>query len=858
MAGLFPTPALWKVGWRYLLRKPWQTGLMILGIALGVAVVVSIDMANQSARRAFELSAETVAGRATHQISAGSRGLPDSLYIKVKENPLVSAAAPVIEEYVSSLELGNQPLQLLGVDPFAEAPFRSYLGTGHTPDLTQLTHFLTQPGAVLISASNAARYGLSIGSRIYLEVGGYSSPVTIAGLLEPSDTLARRTLDGLILVDVSTAQEITGRLGTIDRIDLILPKGPGNPAGELAATLPQGVSLTAAAAQAGALQQMTSAFQTNLTALSLLALLVGLFLIYNSMTFAVVQRRGLFGTLRCLGVTRREVFAIVLSEALVVGVIGSAFGLGLGIALGQITVSMVTQTVNDLYFTTTVRDVGLPFASLVKGVLLGILATVATAIPPSWEASTVSPRVAMSRSGLEIKSLRAVRTAAVGGLIFIALGLGIFALPTTTLTAGFSGTFAVTVGFAMLAAITMVIIVRAAVPITGSIFGLLGRMGPRNLLNSLSRTSIAVAALMVAVAVTVAVSLMIASFRYTVQVWLAQTLQGEVYISAPGFTTTTATTVIDPQVIQVIQQTQGVRRIDGIRVSTVDSPRGPIEVAATSNPDSGSERFYMFRDQGPSETWQAMQQGAVIVSEPLYNRLRLPRKGASLVLNTAQGEHLFPVVGVFYDYSTSQGEIVMSLDVYRKYWNDQNLTAIDLRLQPGASTDGVTRAVQDALGRIPGIQQLIVRPNAVLRSDVMAVFDRTFAITGALNILATIVAFIGVLSSLLLLQLEKQREVGILRAIGLTVRQLWGLVMIESGMMGLVAGLLALPTGYVLSLILIYIINRRSFGWTLQMAVQPEPFLQGLAVALIAALLAGIYPAYKLGKMVAAEAIRYE
>jgi len=197
----------------------------------------------------------------------------------------------------------------------------------------------------------------------------------------------------------------------------------------------------------------------------------------------------------------------------------------------------------------------------------------------------------------------------------------------------------------------------------------------------------------------------------------------------------------------------------------------------------------------------------------------------------------------------------MSLDTYRQLWRDDAITVLVLRVAPGADAESVARDLEDALAPV---QHLFVRPNQALRDDVLAVFDRTFAITGALQLLATVVAFIGVLSALLSLQLDKQRQLGILRAVGLTARQLWGLVMLETGLMGTVAGLLSMPTGYALSLILIYIINRRSFGWTLQMQVEPAPFIEALVVAVIAALLAGIYPAYRMGKMVTAEALRFE
>ena len=295
---------------------------------------------------------------------------------------------------------------------------------------------------------------------------------------------------------------------------------------------------------------MTTAFQLNLTMLSMLALIVGLFLIYNTMTFSVVQRRALFGTLRCLGVTRQEVFGLVISEALAVGVIGSAAGIGLGILMGRNTIGMVTQTINDLYFTTTVQAAGVPILSLVKGGAAGILATLFTAGFPAWEAASVPPQAALSRSGLEIKTRRIVLWVAAAGIGMVLAGGAAFSIPQNNLLFSFGGTAAVVVGFAMLAALAMVLILKAIAPALEKMLGLIGRMAPRNLVASLSRTSVAVAALMVAVAVTVGVTLMINSFRYTVNIWLAQTLQGDVYITAPNFSATASTTPIDPAAVQ--------------------------------------------------------------------------------------------------------------------------------------------------------------------------------------------------------------------------------------------------------------------------------------------------------------------
>ncbi len=866
---------LTNIGWRTLLRHPWQAALMVLGIALGVAVMVAIDLANSAASRAFDLSTDAIAGRATHQIVGGPAGLDETLYARLRAAG-VRDAAPVVTDYVTSPQLGERPLQLLGVDPFAEAPFRSYLvgsggveerrsggaehqrgggaAPGTTVGLERLMAFLTRPGALLISEGLAAEYGLAVGDTVALNASGRASTGVIVGLLRPEDGLTRRALDGMILADIATAQEALGMVGRLSHVDLILPAQEVQGLGDFELLIGD-AQILPVRARAGALEQMTAAFRTNLTALSLLALVVGMFLIYNSMTFSVVQRRPMFGTLRAVGVTPAEVGRLVLSEALLVGALGSALGLGLGILLGQGAVRAVTQTINDLYFVVTVRGVAIPVESLVKGALLGITATVASAALPAWEAAKVPPRLALTRSGLEDKARRAVPWISAAGVGGIGLGAGLLLIPTRSLVVSFGGIFLLTIGFALLAPLATMAFARLVRPVGGRLLGVLGRMAPRNVTAALSRTAVAVAALMVAVSVTVGVGLMVASFRATVVDWLGQTLWGDVYLSAPQVTATRSAAPLDPRVLDVMQRWPGVTRWDVLRSTDVGSPDGPVGITAVSDEDFTAPRVFVSTDGSREQVAAAVKAGAVLASEPLANRLGLPSRGAMVTLYTDRGPQTFPVAGVYRDYSNSQGTVMMGLDLYRQHWDDPTITAGLLVLAPGVDPDATVAGLREALA---GIQGVVVRPNQALRDEALAVFDRAFAITGALQLLAAIVAFIGVLSALLSLQLERGREFGVLRAVGLTVRQFRGLVLLETGLMGAVAGLLALPTGFALAVVLIFIINRRSFGWTMQLAAEPGIFLQALALAVVAALLAGVYPAIRMGRMAAAEVLRGE
>lgn len=833
---------------RHLLRHPWQMGLSALGVAMAVAVVVGIDLANASATKAFRLSVEGVAGRATHEVTAGPRGVDENLYFQLRQAGW-RQAAPVVEGWVNTPEL-KRPLRLLGIDPFSEGEFRGFTRSLREREQSgELDRFLTARGTALLSEELAQELGLEVGDELEILASGRVERLSLIGLLTPDTELGRQTSRDFLVVDIAAAQEILDRLGRLSRIDLILP---AEDVEKIQALLPDGTELAGKSARAGALDQMTRAFRLNLQALSLLALLVGMFLIYNTMTFSVVSRRPLIGTLRAMGVTRGEILRLILTEATWIALLGTAAGLLFGVALSRLLLQLVVQTINDLYFVLTVQGVGIPLMGCVKGLVLGLVGTLLAAFRPAREATEAPPRAVLLRSLVERQARRALPRLAIVGGFMIAGAAALLAIPSKDIFLSFAGLFLFVMGYACLVPGATFVAMRLLKGPTTKIFGILGTMASRGVAVTLSRTGVAMAALTIAVAMTVGVAIMVKSFRATLIDWLSVRLQADVFVAPVNLSQSGAT--IPADAVERIKNMPGVEHAMTSRHARVGSPFGEVRLQALELTQPAFDIF-RFTTGDPDDHWRSFRQGAAMISEPFAFHHGLA-PGDTLELLTDQGPQSFDVAGVFYDYSTDRGLIILDQEIYHRYWNDRGVTTMGIYAAPGIPPADLLTTAQDAAGNAS--ERLRISANRDLREGAIEIFDRTFVITGVLRLLTIAVAFIGVLSALMALQLERARELGILRANGLTPSQVRGLVTTQTGLMGLVAGLLAAPLGVLLATLLIHVINKRSFGWTLFMDVSPGILLQAILLALAAALLAGLYPALKMSRSSPAWALREE
>ena len=822
---------------RFMNRHRWQSWLTVIGVMLGVAMVVGVDLANNSARRAFALSLESIAGPTTHQIIGGPTGIPEQIFTALRTDLAIRSSLPMV---TGQVVIRGETLSMLGVDPISEA------GVGrHTAGLQyqNLSSTFSSNNTVILSDRTATRLNLKPRDVFILRTGGRSTSVELAATF-PSDNPA--ATDGLLFADIAVAQQLLSRFGYLDRIDLVLDE---KTSARVRTWLPEGLSLVESESRNDNLRQMSEAFHINLTAMSLLALLVATLLIYNTVTLSVLQRRKTLGIYRALGITQREIFFIVIRECLMLATIASVAGMLLGLLLGHVLVELVTRTVNDLFFNLHVTAFIIDPTSLLKGWGVGLGMSLAACSLPAWEASRNRPVSVMQRSVLERRWQHRLPRLTVGAIIMLTLGFLILVPTHGTLIEGFVALTFIVLGFCLLVPVFLIVATQSLLRFFSPWLNSTVRIAIRDISAGISRTGMAVAALTVAVSVTVGVGVMVSSFRETVNVWLDQYLSADIYIS----TADRSGTGLTPPLIVQLQAIPGVAFVAPSRMATIETQFGPIRTIATT-PAEGKSSLPI--KQGVDNALILFNQGkGVMISEPLaYHQQLTP--GDTITVMTDTGSKSLSVLGVYYDFTSSTGMITLPMSMYRQWWSDDGISTVSIYRQTSTNQANLLEAVRGLL-KDQG-EQIQVSSNREIRDIAIVVFDRTFEITHVLRILAIVVAFVGVLSALMALQLERTREFAILRATGMTPKQISLMIFGQTSLMGMLAGLMSIPLGLIMANILIEVINRRSFGWSMLHHLPHTILAEALVLAIVAATLAGVYPALKASSISPAQALREE
>jgi len=458
----------------------------------------------------------------------------------------------------------------------------------------------------------------------------------------------------------------------------------------------------------------------------------------------------------------------------------------------------------------------------------------------------------MARSQLESGSRRLIKTAGLISFALILGGLGMALFSSKSINLGLVSIFLILLGFGLLTPVLTLLLMKLIERLFGRFLGILGRLPVRMVSAEISRTGIAIAALMIAVSATIGMDLMIGSFRQTVAQWLHSSLPADLYVALPGEKMTTGKALADHRLKEKIAGLDDVQMLSSALHTKLIADDQLTKISVFELNEKSKEGF-IFKHKVDDDLWYRFEnQPMVMVTEP-YAYHHAIKVGQKILLKTDQGELPFEVIAIYADYSGDQGHLAISRQNYQRYWPDLGYSGIGVYAREGADLKQLESRVSQLL-----TAQQSVKSNQEIYKASMIVFEQTFTITEALRWLSAAIAFVGVFSALMALQFERTRQLGILRAIGITSRQLTVLIISETGLMGLVAGLLAIPVGFIVAYVLIFVVYQRSFGWTMAFYSDSGVLCQGVALAFVAALLAGVFPAMKMARTKPAEALRTE
>jgi len=808
---------------RYLTRRLDLSLLQLFGVACGVAAVVGMTLSAQTALTGFTKAVEFLRGKATHTLQRPAGPVEERHLLELARDPGVEWFSPVIDR---RLRLANGELvRLLGIDPFLDRTLRPEISRAQFPERNR-THpeealsFLLDDRTLLVDRDLAKDLKLTLGKTLE----------TNKGALRVAGTFPNPSGEPLVLMDIASAQALYGLKGSIDRVDLILSNEAA-----FRSRWKEGFLIQSSRQKGETFSSMLGAFRLNLEALSLLALFVGVFLIYNTAMFAVVSRRKDTGILRSLGARRHELVAAFLSEILILGVIGGALGGLLGYLLTRFLTGLIGSSISNLYFflrpAPTEWSIWIP----VTGILLGCGASLLGGTIPLGEMVRTDPVKMLSGRVVSREAVRKARRAGLAGLLVLGVSLFLFLLPDAHIYVGFAGVFGFVIGVSLLAGVALVSFHPALKETLYRLGRLPGKVAAGNIRQNLGRTAVAVAAFMVALSMSIGLGAMIGSFRQSLIWWMDTQLLGELYIGKID------EAEVPEDFFEEMKKIPGLGGVHPYRNVQILYQDTPIYLSAVDA--SVLQRYARFGWlKGGNENWEPVKQGGVVISESLSRRFRI-QSGDSIELEGLRGKETFRVAGMFYDYTTEHGLVMMDRSTYLDFFGDRTINNIGIFVDPGnpqreALLAEVRKRAQD--------RGLPVQTQAQLRMNILEVFDTTFAITRSMRALAIVVAFFGIAGALLTLFMERRREFGIYRALGFSTGQVARMTLLEGLGMGLVSFLLSTVVGTALAVLLIKVINLRSFNWTIFYYPTLEPYLLTGLTAIIASLGAAAYPIWKV------------
>ncbi|HEX4825110.1 MAG TPA: FtsX-like permease family protein [Candidatus Polarisedimenticolaceae bacterium] len=845
------------VTWPYF-KKHWVITLLTLtGVALGVGVYVAIELSSASLRVSLRRTVDKIAGKAQLEVSSSEAGVPETTVDAVRAVPGVAAAQPIIEAVVKPEGEGEQSLMVLGVDFLGDRAIRDW-DFGDQDVLDDPLVFLAQPDSICVTQEFAARKHLKIDDTLRLETGHGYKTFTVRGLIKPEGP-ATAFGGNIALMDLYAAQFVFARGRLVDRVDVMLdaslPVAEGTQ--RLAEALGPGYAIDPPSRRGAEMEVLIENFGRTLTLGSWQAMFIAVFLIFNVFAVAAARRRREIGILRSLGVARGTILALFLVEGAIIGLVGSAIGLGAGMILARGTTRFIAGLTEVAYgLTHSASTVVVDPRVLVIGGALGLLSAIAAAFFPALAASRLQPVEALARGTFQRFDPISERLRVLAGIGMTAAAVAVVVLLSTRSFAWAVFGLLLINGAAVLLAPTLIgPIVRLGRPIMERLFGAEGRIATDTLLQAPRRTSATVLALMISLGFVLTLAGLTHAFRVSYTTWMNGVLNADFYVTASQRFFAKAYR-LPPEFAETIAEIPGVRWVEEFRgIHLKYGEKRPF--LATLPLARTFKRLQMPLVQGTRDRLVTeVPAGRGLAVSDNFAAIFKKKLGDPVTIDTPSGPLTLPIAAIVMDYSSDQGTVWMDRSVYLKYWKDTGVDTIDILLEPAASRDAVAREIRS---RLAGkTDRLFVMTASEMKENIHRLLDQFFALSYIQLVIALFVAVLGITNTLVISVAERRRELGILKALGTERRQVAALIVLEALGISVTGSLIGYALGTYLIKYASESIGAANTGWTL-----PYTFPWGIASALlpllvVVTIVAALYPAKLALSVSPAEALEFE
>jgi putative ABC transport system permease protein len=844
------------ISWPYIRKHLLRWMLTIAGIVLGVAVFVGMHTANQSVLFAFRHTVDQIAGATQLQISAGETGFDENVLDRVQAEPGVRVAVPVIEAVVSTALKGQGDVLILGVDMTGDRSLREYdLKSDQDAAIDDPLIFLAQPDSLIVTDTFARENHLGIGSKVPMSTMEGEKLFTVRGIMK-SGGLTSAFGGNLAVMDVYAAQKVFGRGHKFDRIDLAVKDGEkvDGVRAKLQATLGSGFQVEAPSARGQQFESISRIYALTANITSAFALFIGMFIIYNTFQIAVTQRRSEIGILRALGATRSQIRTLFLGESAIAGLFGSIAGLLMGILIARGMTGYIGALLGELYGIAQKADeISTNPLLMTFAVVLGVITSVIAAFIPARNAARVDPVQALQKGKYQQLGVGENRTRRITALIVALLALGCALLGRYRILFYLGDALAVLAALLLTPTLSQ-LVARALRPILKWLRPVEGTLAVDSLLQAPRRTSGAVAALMLSLALVVALGGLTRASYDSIFKWLTVALNPDLFIS-PSESLTARSFRFPESMTAQLRAIPGIAEVQGVRDARIQVRGAPIMFVATDVEALRHHATLPPVKGDPNEMFRRTAAGNAILASENFALLRGYKLGDIVDIPSPGGVLRLPIAGIVTDFSDEQGSILMDRGLYKRYWNDDTVNVFRIYLARGAVEADVKRSILETFSNQ---RRLFVLTNREVRRYILRLTDQWFAITYLQIAVAVLVAVLGIVNTLTVSITDRRRELGVLQAVGGLRNQVRRTIWLEALTIGMVGLILGLAFGALQLYYSLRISAEDIAGLRLDYEYPYQISLVLLPVILAVAFLSAIGPAESALRGSLVEALEYE